>query len=172
MGSLIWRSGFPYLNARPAYIGGLTRRFWQGSHDHRGVEAEPGRTVTLVEAPGERCYGRPILAKPGVFEYLDERERNGYQRHSIDICFDDARMSGIVYIAETTNPAYLGEAILGEIAAQIRCCSGRSGTNMEFLMALPHALRQLNVSDPHVFELETRVLAHRTNELDYGETLS
>jgi cation transport regulator ChaC len=79
-GSLIWRPDFPHRAARRAYIKGWRRRFWQGSHDHRGVKTEPGRTVTLVEAPGERCYGRAFLIEPKVVEHLDCREKNGYAR--------------------------------------------------------------------------------------------
>ena len=37
-GSQIRRPDFPHLDTRPAYITGWTRRFWQGSHYHRGVE--------------------------------------------------------------------------------------------------------------------------------------
>ncbi len=158
-GSLIWRQDFPYLDARRAYIEGWTRRFWQGSHDHRGVATDPGRTVTLVEAPGERCYGRAFLIEPNVFEHLDYREKNGYERYAVDICFDEAHMSGVVYAAATTNPAFLGAAPLDEIAAQINRCAGRSGTNVEYLLKLARALRNLNISDPHVFDLEALVLA-------------
>ena len=158
-GSLIWRPDFPYLDTRPAYITGWTRRFWQGSHDHRGVETDPGRTVTLIEAPGERCYGRAFLIEPSVFEHLDYRERNGYERYTLDICFDEEHIPGVVYIAATTNRAFLGDAPLEEIAAQINRCVGRSGTNVEYLFELASALRHLNISDPHVFELETLVLA-------------
>ena len=156
-GSLIWRPDFPYLDARRAFIAGWTRRFWQGSHDHRGVKSDPGRVVTLVEAPGERCYGRAYLIEPDVFEHLDNREKNGYQRHNIDIYFDDADAPAVVYIGAPTNIAFLGEAPLDDIAAHICRCAGRSGTNVDYLLQLARALRSLDISDPHIFELEKLV---------------
>ena len=158
-GSLIWRPDFPYLESRRACIADWTRRFWQGSHDHRGIETDPGRVVTLVRVPGESCYGRAFLIEPSVFEHLDYREKNGYEQHEVDICFETENTAGIVYIAADTNPAFLGEAPLEEMAAQIRRCQGPSGSNLEYLLELAIALRQLNVSDPHVFELESMVLA-------------
>ncbi len=157
-GSLMWRQDFPYLDARRAYIPGWARRFWQGSHDHRGVQTDPGRVVTLIEAPGERCCGRAFLVEPDIFEHLDFREKNGYERHTVDTFFDDAQTSSVVYIAATNNFAFLGDAPLDEIAAHIKRCAGPSGTNIDYLLELARTLRQLGVSDPHVFELETLVL--------------
>ncbi len=156
-GSLIWRQDFPYIDARRACIDGWTRRFWQGSHDHRGVHSDPGRVVTLVEAPGERCHGRAFLVESDVFVHLDDREVNGYERHRIDIQFDDGQTPGVVYRAAVNNFAFLGDAPLDEMVAQIKRCTGRSGRNVDYVLELARSLRGLEVSDQHVFELEALI---------------
>ena len=163
-GSLIWRQDFPYIDSRRAFIDGWMRRFWQGSHDHRGVQSDPGRVVTLVHAPGERCYGRAFLIERDVFEHLDHREINGYERHRIDIHFDDGKKPGVVYRAALNNFAFLGDAPLDEMVAQIRRCVGRSGRNVDYVLELARSLRQLEVADPHVFELETLIRKERRSE--------
>jgi cation transport regulator ChaC len=63
-----------------------------------------------------------------------------------------------VYRAAEDNPAYLGPAPLREMAEQIRRCTGPSGSNRDYVLRLARALRDLNVVDPHVFEVESWVL--------------
>ena len=156
-GSLIWRQDFPFLDARPAYVTGWERRFWQGSHDHRGVPDDPGRVVTLIRATGQRCYGRAFLIEPQVFEHLDHREINGYQRYQVGLVLGDGSVPGVMYVAATDNPAFLGEAPIDEMVAQIRRCAGASGTNVEYVLELARALRDLDETDGHVEALAARL---------------
>jgi cation transport regulator ChaC len=157
-GSLIWKQDFPYLESRPGRITGWVRRFWQGSHDHRGLEHDPGRVVTLIEAPGEHCYGRAFLVEPDVFDHLDHREKNGYERHAVEIVFESGSVTGVVYRASENNPAFLGPAPADEMAAQINRCIGPSGPNRDYVLELARVLRNMGYSDPHVFDIESRVL--------------
>ena len=65
---------------------------------------------------------------------------------------------GITYRAPESNFAFLGDAPVDEMVAQITRCVGRSGCNTEYVLELAAALRELNVSDPHVFEIEKRIM--------------
>lgn len=154
-GSLIYKAGFEYLQRRPATITGWARRFWQGSHDHRGTPDAPGRVVTLVPRPGAVCTGMAYLVTPAVFAYLDHREKNGYLRFATEMTFDEEHgAEGLVYIATEDNAAYLGPAPELEIARQILACHGPSGPNRDYLLDLAAALRALDADDPHVFDIE------------------
>lgn len=180
-GSLIYKADFPYLQRRPASIANWTRRFWQGSHDHRGTPEAPGRVVTIIEEAGAICHGMAYLVTPEVFAHLDHREKNGYLRLATTITFDDGdkdsdgtasdsdsnsnsnsnsdSVVGLVYIATPDNTAFLGEASEQEIARHIARSIGPSGPNSDYLNHLAHALRELGRHDQHVFEIERHLAA-------------
>ena len=159
-GSLIYKADFPYLQRRPASIANWTRRFWQGSHDHRGTPEAPGRVVTLIAEPGAICHGMAYLITPDVFAPLDHREKNGYLRLAIPITFEDGDVvEGLVYIATPDNTAFLGAASEQEIARHIARSAGPSGPNSDYLNHLAHALRELGRHDQHVFEIERHLAA-------------
>ncbi len=146
---------FAFLERMPASIDGWERRFWQGSHDHRGTPENPGRVVTLLPAEGRTCAGMAYCIDESVFEHLDHREKNGYQRRDTGMQLADGRhVLGTVYVADQHNHAYMGEAPLVELAELIAGSHGPSGSNRDYLLRLAEALRELTIEDEHVFALE------------------
>lgn len=156
-GSLIYKVDFPYLQREVASISGWKRRFWQGSHDHRGTPDAPGRVVTLMPAKGAICKGVAYRVEHCVFEHLDHREKNGYQRRSASILLTNSErlVDGTLYVADTGNPAYLGAAPMEELARHIGASHGPSGSNRDYVLQLAQALRELGDDDPHVLALES-----------------
>lgn len=158
-GSLIYKADFPYLQRRPALVHGWQRRFWQGSHDHRGTPEAPGRVATLIAAEDAECTGMAYEVTPDVFEHLDHREKNGYLRvfTPFDWLDGSGSVEGLVYLAGPDNEAFLGPASEKEIAAHIHQSHGPSGPNSEYLLQLAASLRELNAEDPHVFAIEAHL---------------
>ncbi len=159
-GSLIWRPDFSYSECRTAAILGWSRRFWQGSTDHRGVPGAPGRVVTLSRDDDGRCWGRAYRIEAGggagILDRLAHREKGGYDRIVLDLHFaepDTPPVPGFVYFANPDNPNYLGPAPLADIARQVRRSRGPSGANVEYVLSLAGALREMGVDDAHVFAL-------------------
>ncbi|HEU4669511.1 MAG TPA: gamma-glutamylcyclotransferase [Dyella sp.] len=159
-GSILYKTGFDCLEQRPATLHGWARRFWQGSHDHRGTPEAPGRVVTLVREPGARCAGLALRIRPDTLEALDVREKNGYLREAVELELDDGgRAEAVTYIAPPGNGAWLGPAPEPLIARQIADAVGPSGPNRDYLLGLAASLRMLGADDPHVFALESALLA-------------
>ena len=158
-GSLIYKVDFPYIERRPASVRHWARRFWQGSHDHRGTPQQPGRVVSLVPQRDAVCVGMAYLVTPTVFAQLDMREKNGYQRLAMQLHFENGEQAeGLAYIATAENSAFLGPAPAAEIARHIAASSGPSGSNRDYLLQLAAALRELGADDPHVFDIERHLV--------------
>jgi cation transport protein ChaC len=158
-GSLVFRPDFPYVDRRAGFVRGWSRRFYQGSPDHRGTPAAPGRVVTLLPDADAVCWGvafqLPIEGREAILHALDHREKEGYARHELAVHLGDgASLAALTYVATEGNPCYLGPAPLAQIAAQIAGASGPSGGNLDYLRRLAAALREMDADDPHVFELE------------------
>ena len=164
-GSLIWRADFPNHDRRRAEVRDWTRRFWQGSHDHRGTPDAPGRVVTLVEEADAVCVGAAYRVDEAVFEHLDHREKNGYERVPVTMRLSPTNgaspvcgtVNGVTYIASPGNVAFLGPADIDDMAAQIANSHGPSGSNRDYLFQLAAALNDLGSRDSHVEALIERL---------------
>lgn len=153
-GSLIWKADFPFIERKAAWIQHWSRRFWQGSHDHRGTPDAPGRVVTLVAEQQAVCYGMAYRIQPEVLQQLDMREKNGYLRERVPIYFSpQTAVEGLIYLATADNEAFLGAAPPHQIAQQIAQAHGPSGSNRDYLLNLDRALQELGVEDSHIASL-------------------
>lgn len=87
-GSLIWKADFPYEKKLVGYIKGYVRRFYQKSHDHRGVPSKPGRVATLMASknPEDEVWGLAYKISTenidSVAKHLNSRE-SGYDRRTV-----------------------------------------------------------------------------------------
>ena len=128
--------------------------------------------MTLAEDESAVCVGAAYRVDEAVFEHLDHREKNGYERLEVTVRLDrdDGSLPlqaeivrSATYIAAPGNMAFLGPANLDDMAAHIARSAGPSGSNIDYLFELAAALDDLGVEDQHVTELASRckALVHR-----------
>ena len=109
-------------------------------------------------------------AVPEVIAQLNQRETNAYITREVTFYPKDtaalAPFSVLVYIGTESNFGYLGPAPIENIAQQILECSGRSGTNAEYVLKLASTMREIapGVQDEHLFSLEKKILSSLEKE--------
>lgn len=175
-GSLIWKPNFAYEQVVAGHVNGVSRRFWQGSRDHRGTQQNPGRVATLVDDPEGQVSGLGFELSPqeaeGTFNYLNDRE-TGYSLKKLLFHPSDPSLPNIkvlVYTATPTNPDYLGPAPLEDMSQCIAWSEGHSGPNSEYLFNLAHMMRLLfpACKDTHLYQLEQEVKRIRKGYVSAG----
>jgi cation transport protein ChaC len=100
----------------------------------------------------------------GVVDAEDAEESSSASRHGSVSRHGRLLVKGaLTYVAtpDEANLNWLGAPAGGvaESAAQIAAAVGPSGPNAEYLFNLCDAMRNIEVDDPHVFELEEAVRA-------------
>ena len=62
-----------------------------------------------------------------------------------------------VYVGLQTHSQYAGPAPIEEMGKTILTCVGPSGKNIDYLYNLATAMRNIQLEDPHIFDLEKMV---------------
>jgi glutathione-specific gamma-glutamylcyclotransferase len=164
-GSLIFRPSRFFGERRAALVRGYRRAFRQASPDHRGTPEFPGRVVTLLPEEGASCGGALYTVDDDRIEEalieLDDRESGGYDRADVlaEVQGEPSPVRAVTWIALPTNRHHLPHGPISSALEVVLRSRGKSGTNIDYVLRLAAALRDMGWSDPDVFALEAAVLA-------------
>ena len=155
-GSLMWRPGFPFLDAHLAELDGFARSLCIYSLHHRGTRSRPGLVLGLDR--GGSCIGmayRVAAREAGrTIAYLREREQvtGAYREARLPVLLlmhDGAQheVLALTYVAERAHPQYAGR-LSAEVQARIVAgACGVSGINLAYLARTIRHLRSAGVND-------------------------
>jgi glutathione-specific gamma-glutamylcyclotransferase len=159
-GSLIWRPGFDYLEARPAKLLGEHRALCIYSFVHRGTPEKPGLVLGLDR--GGACQGMAYRIaeqkRDDIIAYLRAREQvTSVYREVIRSVWlgSDARerVSAVAYVADRGHEQYAGRLSLAEQLHLVRGGHGSSGANDEYVIETVAALDAMNIRDTQLHRL-------------------
>lgn len=160
-GSLMWRPGFPYLEAQRAHVTGYRRCFCVYSIHHRGTRARPGLVLGLDR--GGACTGMAFRIAPqeadSVRAYLRAREQvEGVYRSvhvPIELVEERREVMALAFVVERSHLHYARRLPVASQARIIASAAGISGANTDYLV---NTLAHLSAMNLRERELE-RVLA-------------
>jgi cation transport protein ChaC len=163
-GSLMWRPGFAYEEARRARLTGYRRAFCIYSVHHRGTPERLGLVLGLDR--GGACEGVAYrIAAANVAEtrrYLRARELvNGVYREAlVPIELEQgppAEVTALAFIVERAHHTYAGRLPLATQARLIRGAKGISGANLDYLVSTVRHLNELGIRERELERLVTLV---------------
>lgn len=161
-GSLLWNPGFTPVEKVRATLPGFHRSFCMLSIHHRGTEEDPGLVLALDEADAS-CTGLALRvadeAAETVHAELREREliSSAYYEKNVTLQADDGRcIDALAYIVSREHRQYC-QFPLEQQAQMIAHAVGGRGPNTEYLYNTAQLLQDLNIPDPDMDWLVTRV---------------
>jgi glutathione-specific gamma-glutamylcyclotransferase len=163
-GSLLWRQGFPHVEARGALLRGWHRALCVTSVEHRGTPEFPG--VVLGLDRGGVCRGMVfrVAARHAVktLIYLDEREMGTYSYRQVflPVVTPKGVVRAFTHVVERNHPHYAGDLSDTERVRRIAAAVGQSGANLDYLANTLRHLTLLGVRDRR---LEMLYAAARTS---------
>jgi len=162
-GSLMWRPGFDFIEARRARLAGYRRALCVRSYVHRGTREKPGLVLGLDR--GGSCVGRAFHVEAQLagqtVAYLREREQVTlvYLERQVGVVLDDGRrVPAIAYVADRGHEQYAGRLDAAHAAAIVRDAAGVSGINRDYVLNTVEHLHELGIRD-HWLEHVARLVS-------------
>jgi glutathione-specific gamma-glutamylcyclotransferase len=174
-GSLMWRPGFSYAEARRARLTGYRRCFCIYSVHHRGTPERLGLVLGLdrggvcegvayrvaaADVASTRTYLRARELVNGVYREalvpVEMEPKVGSDPSPLRLLGNDNggreradpdQVMALAYIVERAHPTYAGRLPLSLQARLIRSGKGVSGTNLDYLMSTVRHLDELGIRE-------------------------
>jgi cation transport protein ChaC len=159
-GSLMWRPGFDYVEARRAKLVGEHRALCIYSFVHRGTPERPGLVLGLDR--GGACVGMAFrvakIDRDATVAYLRAREQatSVYREVMRSVWLDgDARqrVSALVYVTDRGHAQYAGRLTAERQLHLVRQGVGQSGPNDEYVIATVAAMEAQGCRDDRLHRL-------------------
>lgn len=154
-GSLMWRPGFRFIDAQRARLSGWHRSFCLVSRHHRGTSSKPGLILGLDR--GGSCEGVAFRIAAAdaqqILRDLRAREQISgvYRELILPVVLDTLprrTVSALVYVAERYHPSFVRGMPAWQQARIIASASGKSGRNVDYLIATIAEFRRLQIKEP------------------------
>ncbi len=159
-GSLMWRSGFEFLERRPARVMGAHRALCVYSVVHRGTPERPGLVLGLDQGGNCRGVAYHVAAanRADTIKYLRAREQVTmvYRECFRSVWLDDdakQRVQALCYMVDRGHEQYAGRLSLTEQLHYVRQGHGRSGNNRDYVLATVKEIEQQGVRDAELHRL-------------------
>jgi glutathione-specific gamma-glutamylcyclotransferase len=166
-GSLMWRPGFAFEQARHARLVGYRRCFCIYSMYHRGTPERPGLVLGLDR--GGTCEGIAYRIPGGeyraIVRYLRDREQVSGVYREVHVPLeltdgDNREVMALTYVVERAHPSYAGPLPLQVQARLIRGARGLSGINLDYLISTIRHLTELGILERDLERLLTMIGPH------------
>ena len=160
-GSLLWNPLFPFVEARPATLRGLHRRFCLYSMASRGTRETPGLVLALDR--GGACtgvvYRLPAPVAIDELHLLWRREMvvGSYRPKWVGVHAGDRQLVALAFTVKHDHPQYAGKLPLDDQARVIANAAGAFGSSLDYLERTRVALVTHGIVDPYLEALAARV---------------
>jgi glutathione-specific gamma-glutamylcyclotransferase len=164
-GSLLWNPLFPFVEAKPATLHGVHRRFCLWSKASRGTCEQPGLVLGL-EAGGS-CRGVVYrLPEADVHDELRllwrrEMVTGAYHPRWMRARSGTRMLTALAFVVDRKHAQYAGELSVEEQVEVLACAAGAFGSSADYLEHTRIALITHGVVDPYLETLAGQIAARR-----------